>query len=246
MAEMNRSNPTAESGRSRRIKLAAVGVAPLIAVLAGCNQSSKPVVTPEPVPTTTVHHDQVTPEQKAAAAQSIAHGLSCMLTAVEDSKKQPDRSVLMDSRDSGSRTTLTVGVSVTYNAESVLARKVFAAQDSGVDWDGPSLIAGTSGRSATMFNPGTDNFHILSREIRAFAGWPASRMTIGGKDVIITAAHVETATSSKAAGSGWRDGKQFGFYTTDGILVIDQIKPVGKPAMSAEAFVAGYSELLRS
>ncbi len=79
----------------------------------------------------------------------------------------------------------------------------------------------------------------LAREVRAYAGWPGSRTNLGGKDVIITAAHV-SQDNAGTPGSFWRDGKRFGFHTSDGIFEVDQIKPAGKMAMTAEAFVAGY------
>jgi methionyl-tRNA formyltransferase len=82
----------------------------------------------------------------------------------------------------------------------------------------------------------------LEREIRAFADWPKSRTTIGDKDVVVTKAHVETGSGE--AGSLWRDGKQLGLFTTDGILVIDALKPAGKSEMTAEAFLAGYGRSL--
>jgi methionyl-tRNA formyltransferase len=85
----------------------------------------------------------------------------------------------------------------------------------------------------------------LEREIRAFLAWPRSRTTVGGKDIVVTAAHVldeaaSAATEAGEPGTLWRSGKQFGFYTSDGIFVIDRLKPAGKPEMTAEAFAAGY------
>jgi methionyl-tRNA formyltransferase len=77
----------------------------------------------------------------------------------------------------------------------------------------------------------------LEREIRAFADWPKSRTRLAGKEVVITAARV--AEGAGTPGTVWHEGKQFGFYTTDGILIIDRLKPAGKPEMSAEAFLAG-------
>jgi methionyl-tRNA formyltransferase len=38
--------------------------------------------------------------------------------------------------------------------------------------------------------------------------------------------------------------KQLCLQTADGILVIDSLKPAGKPAMPASAFLAGYGRLL--
>jgi len=80
----------------------------------------------------------------------------------------------------------------------------------------------------------------LEREVRAFAGWPASRTSLSGRDIVITAAHVQGDTTGGQPGDLWRGGKQFGFYTSDDVLVIDRLKPAGKQEMSAEAFLAGY------
>jgi len=86
----------------------------------------------------------------------------------------------------------------------------------------------------------------LEREIRAYAEWPKSRTTIGDKEVVITKAHVvselraESAEQNQVPGKIWKNSKQFGFYTTSGILAIDSLKPAGKVEMSAQAFLAGY------
>lgn len=79
----------------------------------------------------------------------------------------------------------------------------------------------------------------LEREIRAFIEWPRSRTKVGTTDVIITKAHVIDGTDK--AGKIWHGEKQFGFYTAEGILVIDELIPAGKKPMSAAAFLAGYS-----
>lgn len=85
----------------------------------------------------------------------------------------------------------------------------------------------------------------LEREVRAFQGWPASRTTIGGRDVIITKSHVRTVTDGTPStpGSTWQSDKEIGFYTINGILVVDELKPSGKPAMSSQAFMNGYRSL---
>lgn len=82
----------------------------------------------------------------------------------------------------------------------------------------------------------------LEREIRAFLEWPKSRTRLAGKEVIITKAHVAAGTGDP--GTVWRDGKQFGLYTGKDILVIDTLKPAGKHAMNAEAFLAGHGKAL--
>jgi methionyl-tRNA formyltransferase len=78
----------------------------------------------------------------------------------------------------------------------------------------------------------------LEREVRAFLEWPKSRTKIGEKDVVVTKAHVIDGNGKP--GELWRDGKEFGFYTSGGIFVIDTLKPAGKGEMTAQAFLAGY------
>jgi len=82
----------------------------------------------------------------------------------------------------------------------------------------------------------------LERQIHAFTPWPGSRTTLGDKELIITAAHV--MDGSGKPGSVWQDGKNFGFYTTEGIFLIDKLKPAGKAEMTSQAFLAGYRSLL--
>jgi methionyl-tRNA formyltransferase len=78
----------------------------------------------------------------------------------------------------------------------------------------------------------------LERETRAFIDWPKSRTTVGDRDIVITTAHILEGIGK--AGEIWQEPKQFGFYTSDGILVVDKLKPAGKAEMTAEAFLAGY------
>ena len=78
----------------------------------------------------------------------------------------------------------------------------------------------------------------LERQIRAYAGWPRSRTTIGATAIIITQAHVVPGAGSP--GSLWLKPKSFGVHAKDGVLVIDSLIPVGKKEMSAAAFLAGY------
>jgi len=82
----------------------------------------------------------------------------------------------------------------------------------------------------------------LEREVRAFLEWPKSRGQLGGKEIIVTKAHIEHG--SGRPGAVWRDGKQLGVYTKKDILVIDKLKLAGKAEMTAEAFLAGYAKYL--
>ena len=78
----------------------------------------------------------------------------------------------------------------------------------------------------------------LEREVRAYAGWPRSRATIGQKEVVVTAVH--TAEGVGKVGELFLESKQLGFYTSNGILIIDSLIPAGKKEMPATAFLAGY------
>ncbi|HSH18624.1 MAG TPA: methionyl-tRNA formyltransferase [Candidatus Saccharimonadales bacterium] len=84
---------------------------------------------------------------------------------------------------------------------------------------------------------------VLEREVRAFLEWPRSRTILGGVPVTITKAHVEPKNSIQI-GTIWLEDKRFGFYCGQNSLEIDRIIPAGKKEMSAEAFLAGYRQLL--
>ncbi len=79
---------------------------------------------------------------------------------------------------------------------------------------------------------------ILERQVRAYTGWPRSRTIVNGIEVIITAAH--TIDGVNVPGNLWVGTKQFGFYTSKGILVIDRLIPAGKKDMDVVSFMAGY------
>jgi len=98
------------------------------------------------------------------------------------------------------------------------------------------LIAKDAGRldDAAWQKPVT----TLERQIRAYAGWPRSRTTIGATDIIITSAHIAPGTGSP--GSLWLENKSFGVHARGGVVVIDSLIPAGKKEMSAAAFLAGY------
>ena len=89
----------------------------------------------------------------------------------------------------------------------------------------------------------------LEREIRAYAEWPKSRTVIASKDVVITKAHVangdELPGEKHANGDVFVSHKQLCIQTAEGVLVVDELKPAGKQAMSGQAFLAGYGQSLR-
>jgi methionyl-tRNA formyltransferase len=78
----------------------------------------------------------------------------------------------------------------------------------------------------------------LEREVRAYAGWPRSRIKLGTLEVIITKAHVSDQNGTP--GTLWLQGKELGVHCSDGTLIIDELIPPGKKEMRAAAFLAGY------
>lgn len=85
----------------------------------------------------------------------------------------------------------------------------------------------------------------IEKEVRAYAGWPRSRASIGYTDIIVTASHViednDSSDASHIPGSLWlANAKQLGFHTARGVLIIDSLIPAGKKEMTAQAFLAGY------
>lgn len=77
----------------------------------------------------------------------------------------------------------------------------------------------------------------IERQIRAYLGWPGSHTTIGGKDVIVTTAHVENLSGQP--GQAFKHGKELAVYCSQDALVIDRLKPAGKREMAGREFLAG-------
>lgn len=78
----------------------------------------------------------------------------------------------------------------------------------------------------------------LEREVRAFQTWPKSRTELKGLDCIITKASV--GDKSGESGTLYLGDGKLGVYCKAGLLIIEELKPAGKPAMTADAFLAGY------
>ncbi len=79
-------------------------------------------------------------------------------------------------------------------------------------------------------NPGTMTAHEIERHVRAYAGFPRTKLTLQNHDVILTKVHV--ANTQKTP---------LDLFGSDGVyVVIDElIAPSGK-TMNAEAFLRGY------
>lgn len=80
---------------------------------------------------------------------------------------------------------------------------------------------------------------VIEREIRAFSEWPKSRTVLGKQEIVVTKAHVVEATGRP--GEIKLDNKNLVVCTGQASLAIDNLKPAGKPEMTAQAFLAGYS-----
>lgn len=89
----------------------------------------------------------------------------------------------------------------------------------------------------------------IEREVRAYAGWPGSRTSLGSIDTIITQVSINTvaATEHPAPGKIKFTSNDTGALlvgTADAWLQIDTLKPIGKKEMPARAFLAGYKHKL--
>jgi methionyl-tRNA formyltransferase len=85
----------------------------------------------------------------------------------------------------------------------------------------------------------------LEREIRAFVGWPGSRTTLAGRDVIITKAYTvpSRGTNDKPGHvTVVPEARTIAIATSDGSLWLERLKPAGKNEMPVAAFLAGYSK----
>lgn len=83
----------------------------------------------------------------------------------------------------------------------------------------------------------------LEREIRAYSGWPKSRTTLAGMQVVVTQAHVETFSGQP--GQLNVSNKTLTVGTAHNGLAIDALIPAGKKEMPVAAFLAGYGQKLQ-
>ena len=82
-------------------------------------------------------------------------------------------------------------------------------------------------------DPTTTTASQADAHIRAFLGFPGSRLTLLGHEVIVTKAHVSDTPTDLSV--KFADNKH---------LAIDALKPVGKKEMPVQAFLAGYKSQL--
>jgi methionyl-tRNA formyltransferase len=83
----------------------------------------------------------------------------------------------------------------------------------------------------------------IEREIRAYAGWPGSKTSLNDSDITITRAHVAAIAPARSIPCGTplltTDGS-LAFQTSQGMLVVDRLKPAGKRDMTSGEYLAGH------
>lgn len=92
-----------------------------------------------------------------------------------------------------------------------------------------------------VFNP-EKSATQLEREVRAYLGWPGSRLQVN--DTWLTVTKASVSNISTKIGHLTLTGGQLHYGCSNGSLIIEQIKPSGKKEMSATAFCNGYAHLL--
>jgi methionyl-tRNA formyltransferase len=83
----------------------------------------------------------------------------------------------------------------------------------------------------------------LEREIRAFNPWPVSYLQLGTQQLKIWQARVDSAQSESVPGTVLSADKNgIAIATADGVLVLQQLQPAGKKAMTVTDFINGRSD----
>ena len=89
--------------------------------------------------------------------------------------------------------------------------------------------------SMALLLPEEKTAEEMLNQIRAFMGFPKSRLKISGVDCIVLKAHVADAPEEI------RGRRELSIRGKDGLyLVIDELQPAGRKVMGAEAFINGY------
>ena len=77
----------------------------------------------------------------------------------------------------------------------------------------------------------------LERRIRAFNPWPGAFMDFDGMLLKVHRAHVEAGEAAAGQRLIYREQPAVG--ARDGLLILDEVQPAGKKAMSGKSFLAG-------
>ncbi len=89
--------------------------------------------------------------------------------------------------------------------------------------------------------PAEKSASVLAREVRAFLGWPGSKIRAFDRDILVTEATAQFDASTVQPGTitASNDKRQLIVHTIDGQLVVNRLKPAGKKEMDAAAFLRG-------
>lgn len=86
----------------------------------------------------------------------------------------------------------------------------------------------------------------LAREVRAYLNWPKSRTKLAGKDTIILDASAQPSQPGLDPGEiAVTDKTTLLVQTSHGALNLHRLQPAGKPAMTTQQYLAGYSNHLK-
>lgn len=78
----------------------------------------------------------------------------------------------------------------------------------------------------------------VEREVRAYAEWPKSKTSF--KDIDCVILNATTLDIQGTPGQPFIYEKELAVYCSEGSLLIYELKPAGKKAMTSQAFLAGY------
>jgi methionyl-tRNA formyltransferase len=92
----------------------------------------------------------------------------------------------------------------------------------------------------------TDPAVLLARSVRAYDPWPGTYVDWQERRMAILAAHAAPALEHQPPGVAVLAGDRPAITTTDGLLVLDRVQPVGKKPMTGEAFLRGNRAFLGS
>jgi len=89
----------------------------------------------------------------------------------------------------------------------------------------------------------TDSAEVIERKIRGYQPWPIAHTLLSGNPVKVWSAKLTTNSSGKPAGEVINvDKNGIVIATGDGDIIITQLQPQGKKAMSAADFVNGRAD----
>jgi methionyl-tRNA formyltransferase len=92
----------------------------------------------------------------------------------------------------------------------------------------------------------TDPAILLARKVRAYDPWPGTYVDCQGRRLAVIAAHAAPSSEPQPLGVAVLAGDRPAITTTDGLLVLDRVQPVGKKPMPGEAFLRGNRDFLGS